>query len=100
LVLAMESRALAGSDRLTGLVVRVDAGKGTLLVLENGHHAEVMVGKDCLFLDDQGDPLEGLTAVQVGDHVRHELILQHEKASVGQVITILRPAWRMLESPE
>lgn len=86
--------------RLTSLVVKVDPTKGTLLLTENGHSDELVVGRFSVLFDDQGKRLKALKALQVGDYVYEECIHQKDGQSIAREIRILRPAWRMLESPE
>lgn len=100
-VLMMGSEAY-NSDfhRSTGLVVKVDPAKRTVLLAKNGHYHELLVGPGGVVLDDRSNALQGLIALQVGDYVSEECILQKGGLSIARKISVLRPAWRMLESPE
>ena len=86
--------------RSTSLLVKVDSLRGTLRLIENGHSQELVVGRFSALFDDQGNRLKTLKALRVGDYVHEECILQKDGQSVAREIRILRPAWRMLESPE
>ncbi len=101
MALLMGSEAYAaGFHRSTGLVAKVDLTRGTVLLAENGHSRELVVGRSALILDDQGNGLRSLKGLQVGDYVSEECMLQKGGPSIARKISVLRPAWRMLESPE
>ncbi len=100
-VLLMGSGAYSAEfHRSTSLLVKVDPLRGTLRLIENGHSQELVVGRLSLLFDDQGKGLKELKALQVGDYVYEECILQKDGQSIAREIRVLRPAWRMLESPE
>ncbi len=100
-VLLMGSEAYnAEFHRSSGLVVDVDPSKGTVLLTENGHARELVVGRLSLLFDDQGKGLKELKALQVGDYVSEECILRRDGQFIAREIRVLRPAWRMIESPE
>ena len=47
----------------------------------------------------EGDPL-ALEGLQPGDYIRSECVTGEDGRLVAQKIVLLRPAWRMIESPE
>jgi hypothetical protein len=90
----------AGLHRSTGLVVRVDAGLGRVVMKVNGHVHALAVTKATVLRNDWGEPLAGLRALHVGDYVREECVAGPEGKLLARKIELLRPAWRELESPE
>ncbi len=77
MALLMGSEAYAAEfHRSTGQVAKVDLTKGTVLLAENGHSRELVVGRSALILDDQGNGLRSLKGLQVGDYVSEECMLQ------------------------
>lgn len=86
--------------RATGLVVKLDPAKRTVLLAKNGHYHELLVRPGAVVLNDQSKAPQALTALRVGDYVSEECILQKGGLSIARKISVLRPAWRMLESPE
>ncbi len=101
LVLLTGSEAYSGAfHRSTGLVVKVDPAHETLILAENGHSRELVVGRFSTLVNDQGRRLQTLKALQVGDYVYEDCILRKDGQSIAREVRILRPAWRMLESPE
>lgn len=89
-----------GLHRSTGLVVRVDSGRGSVAMKLNGHVHTLAVTKATVLRDDWGEPLAGLRALHVGDYVREECVAGPEGKLLARKIELLRPAWRELESPE
>ena len=83
-----------GFHRSTGLVVKVEPTKGTVLVAENGYTRELVVGRFALLFDDHGNGLKALNALQVGDYVYEDCILRKDGQSIAREIRILRPAQR------
>ena len=98
LLLAVEASAV--SHRSTGLVVKVNSANGTVVLLENGHQLDLIVGRDTVLLDDRGHRFYALKALQVGDYIRDECNSRGSGPSIARNISVLIPAWRMLESPE
>jgi hypothetical protein len=98
LLLAVEASAV--SHRSTGLVVKVNSAIGTVVLLENGHQLDLIVGRDTVLLDDRGHRFYALKALQVGDYIREECTGRENGPSIARNISVLIPAWRMLESPE
>ena len=71
--LALVMVVLMGSEaysiefhRSTGLVVKVEPPKGTVLIAENDYIRELVVGRFALLFDDHGNGLKTLKGLQVG----------------------------------
>ncbi len=86
--------------RSTGMVVKVDPTKRTVLLAKNSHYHELLVGPGDVVLDDRSKAMKALIALQVGDYVSEECIFQKGGPSIARKINVLQPAWIMLESPE
>lgn len=99
LALLMGSEASVDLHRSTGLVVKVNPDKGTVLLSVNGHHLELIVGSGTVLLDEQGQTLNALKALEVGDYVREECIVQKDGLHIAARISVLTSVWRMLEIP-
>jgi hypothetical protein len=93
--------ASAGSHQSTGLVVRVDPANRTVVLVENGlHQLALIVRRATLLLDDQGRSLRTLKGLHVGDYIREECDPRGSGPALARRISVVIPAWRMLESPE
>jgi hypothetical protein len=92
--------ASADAHRSTGLVLRVNSADGVVDLLENGQQVELIVVQGTALIDDQGKRLQTLGALQIGDYVREECNRRNNGPSIARNISVLIPAWRMLESPE
>ena len=91
----------AESHQSTAMVVKVDPAKRTVILWETGHSHELVLAQSALLRDDHGMGLKGLKALQVGDYVYEDCILGKDgRSSIAREIRVLRPAWRMIESPE
>jgi hypothetical protein len=67
---------------------------------KNGHTLELAVGPGSLVLDDRDKARKALKNLQVGDYISEECILQTVGPSIARKISVLRPAWKTLDSPE
>ena len=91
----------AASHQSTAMVVKVDPAKRTVILWESGHSHELVLAESALLRDDHGLGLKGLNALQVGDYVYEDCIFgEGRRTSIAREIRVLRPAWRMIESPE
>lgn len=90
----------AGPHHSTGLVVGVNTDQRVVIMRVNGHVHDLIVTKATVLKDDWGEPLAGLKALQVGDYVREHCATGPEGKRLARKIEVLRPAWRMWESPE
>ncbi len=84
----------------TGLVVRVSPSQGIVVMKVNGHTHELTVTTATVLRNDWGEPLRHLQALQVGDYVREECVPESGRRNLARRIEVVRPAWRMLETPE
>jgi hypothetical protein len=79
--------------------VLVAAGPGAVTLLENGRRLTLVLGDTTAIFDDLGQPLSA-AGLGPGDYVREECTRQADGQSLARRITVLRPAWRALGSPE
>jgi hypothetical protein len=93
-------QASAGSHQSTGLVVRVDPAHKTVVLVENGLQLALIVRRATVLFDDQGQSLHTLQALHVGDYIREECDGRGSGPAIARRISVVIPAWRMLESPE
>ena len=92
--------ASADSHQSTGLVVRVDPAHKTVVLVENGLELALIVSRATVLLDDQAQSLHTLQALHVGDYIREECGARGSGPAIARRISVVIPAWRMLESPE
>jgi hypothetical protein len=71
-----------------------------VVLLENGFRLALIVRRATVLLDDRGQSLLSLKALQVGDYVREDCESRESDPFIARKISVLVPAWRMLESPE
>jgi hypothetical protein len=100
LVLFVAVEASADSHRSTGLLVRVDPANKTVVLMENGLQLALIVRQTTVLLDDRGQSLHTLEALHVGDYIREECDSRGSGSAIARRISVVIPAWRMLESPE
>jgi hypothetical protein len=87
------------SDQLKGMVTRVDAQAGQLRLKTDDESLRTLCcGQETEILGEE-QALD-LGALQPGDYVRTESHTDQEGRLLASRIVVLRPAWRMLESPE
>jgi hypothetical protein len=72
----------------TGLLVKVEPTKGTVLIAENGYTRELVVGRFALLFDDHGKGLKALKELQVGDYVYEDCILRKDGQCIAREIRI------------
>ncbi|HSB72592.1 MAG TPA: hypothetical protein VLT62_24965 [Candidatus Methylomirabilis sp.] len=99
-VLLVAVEVSADPHRSRGLLVRVDPAERAVVLVENGHHLKLIVGRDAVFLDDRGQRLHSLEGLHVGDYVREECRHHAAGPPIASQISVLVPAWRRFESPE
>ncbi|HSB72281.1 MAG TPA: hypothetical protein VLH58_07780 [Candidatus Methylomirabilis sp.] len=82
-----------------GMVTRVDRESGHVRVKDDGEaFCTVCCGGETEILAE-GDPLH-LEGLQPGDYIRSECVPGEDGKLLARKIVLLRPAWRMIESPE
>lgn len=87
------------SHHVMGMVTKVDLEAGHLRLKDDGESfCTVCCGGETQILGGE-DPL-ALAGLQPGDYIRSECITGEDGRLVARKIVLLRPAWRMLESPE
>lgn len=88
------------AHRSTGLIVALDHARGTVVMKDEGHRHVLRVAPATALRDDSGGALRGIRGLQVGDYVREDCVRDAEGAYVARRIEVLRPAWKLAESPE
>ena len=87
------------SHQIMGMVTTVDLKAGHVRLKDDGEsfctvccggETQILAGEDSL-------ALEGL---QPGDYIRSECVSGEDGTLLARKIDLLRPAWRMIESPE
>lgn len=87
------------SHHVMGMVTTVDLEAGHLrLKDESESFCTVCCGGETEILGEE-DPL-ALEGLQPGDYIRSECLRGEDGKLVAKKIVLLRPAWRMIESPE
>ena len=85
--------------QVMGMVTKVDQELGHLrLKEESDSFCTVCCGGETQILGGE-DPL-ALEGLQPGDYIRSECVTGEDGRLVARKIVLLRPAWRMIESPE
>jgi hypothetical protein len=98
--LSMNTPVHAEVHKSTGQVVKVNAAKGAMELVEKGRRHKLVMDKGTKFVDEEGQPLKGLKAIQTGDYVREECSFRKDGPSVAKKITILKRAAEVGASPE
>jgi hypothetical protein len=87
------------SHEVMGMVTQVNREAGHVRLKDEGESfCTVCCGGETQILGGE-DPLS-LEGLQPGDYIRSECIAGEDGRLVARKIVLLRPAWRMLESPE
>ena len=87
------------SHQLMGMVTKVDLEAGHVRVKDDGEaFCTVCCGGETQIVGGE-DPL-ALEGLQPGDYIRSECIAEEDGRLIARKIVLLRPAWRILESPE
>lgn len=82
-----------------GMVTVVDPQAGHLRLKEDSESfCTVCCGGETEILGEE-DPL-ALQGLQPGDYIRSECVTGEDGRLVARKIVLLRPAWRIIESPE
>ena len=87
------------SRQVMGMVISVDLEAGHVRVKEDdASFCTLCCGGETHILGEE-EPLV-LGGLQPGDYVRSECVTAEDGRLVASKIVLLRPAWRILESPE
>jgi hypothetical protein len=87
------------SHHVMGMITTVDPEAGHLRLKDDGEaFCSVCCCGETEILGEE-DPL-ALEGLQPGDYVRTECVADEDGRLVARKIVLLRPAWRMIESPE
>ena len=87
------------SHQIMGMVTKIDLREGHVRVKEdNESFCTLCCGGGTHILGEE-HPL-ALDGLQPGDYVRGECTKAEDGRLLASKIVLLRPAWRMLESPE
>jgi hypothetical protein len=82
-----------------GMVTEIDLDSGHIRLKDDDEaFCTLCCGGSTQLLAD-GQPL-GLGGLRAGDYVRGECTLAEDGGLLVSEVVLLRPAWRMLESPE
>ena len=87
------------SRQVMGMVTKVDLKEGHVRLKEDDESFCTLCcgGGTHIFADEEPLVLGGL---QPGDYIRSECVTAEDGRLLASKIVLLRPAWRMLESPE
>jgi hypothetical protein len=87
------------SHQVMGMVTVVDPKEGHVRLKEDNEsfHTLCCGGETTILGDDEPLAVSGL---QPGDYIRSECVTADDGRLIASKIVLLRPAWRMLESPE
>ena len=93
--------AAAAADHAGGgVIVAAPPGEPTLnVILEGGQRWAMLVGEVTEIYDDLGRAIPA-SRLNAGDYVREICARLPDGRIMAKQITVLRPAWRALESPE
>jgi len=87
------------SRQVMGMVTQVDLGEGHVRLKEDDESfCTLCCGGETHILGEE-EPL-ALGGLQAGDYIRSECTTAEDGKLLASKIVLLRPAWRMLESPE
>ena len=87
------------SHQLMGMVTKVDLEAGHVRLKDDGEaFCTLCCGGETQIVGGE-DPLV-LEGLQPGDYIRSECISGEDGVLVDRKIVLLRPAWRIIESPE
>lgn len=87
------------SRQVMGMVTQVDLGEGHVRLKEDDESfCTLCCGGGTQILGEE-EPL-ALGGLQPGDYIRSECTTAEDGKLLASKIVLLRPAWRMLESPE
>ncbi len=87
------------SHQVMGMVTTVDREAGHIRLKDDGESfCTLCCGGETQILGGE-DPL-ALEGLQPGDYIRSECVTEEDGRLVARNIVLLRPAWRILESPE
>jgi hypothetical protein len=88
------------SRHVMGMVTEVDLQEGHVRLREDDESfCTLCCGTGTHVLGGEQEPL-GLAGLQPGDYVRSDCTTSGDGRLSASRIVLLRPAWRMLESPE
>jgi positive regulator of sigma E activity len=87
------------SDQVTGMVTRVDTQAGQVRLKVDDESLCTLCCSQETQIHGEEQVLD-LEALQPGDYVRIEGLTDKDGRLLASRIVVLRPAWRMLESPE
>jgi hypothetical protein len=87
------------SHQVMGMVTRVDLEAGHVRLKDDVESFCTVCCSGTTQILGGEDPL-ALEGLQPGDYIRSECITGEDGRLVARKIVLLRPAWRMLESPE
>ncbi len=87
------------SHQVMGMVTRVDLETGRVRLREDSEAFCTLCCRGETDIRGEEDALD-LEGLQPGDYVRSECIRGEDGELVARKIVLLRPAWRMIESPE
>ena len=100
LALPMNAIVYAEVHKSTGKVVKLRPAKGIIELVEKGRRLNLVMGKGAEILNEEGQPLKGLKAIEIGDYVSEECSFNKDGPSVAKKITIIRRAGAVEGSPE
>lgn len=87
------------SREVKGMVTGIDLAEGRIRLKEDDESF-------CMLCCGEGTQIVGeeeslaLRRLQPGDYIRSDCVASEDGRLVASKIVLLRPAWRMLESPE
>lgn len=87
------------SRQVMGMVTQVDLGKGHVRLKEDDESFCTLCCGGGTHILGEEEPL-ALGGLQPGDYIRSECTTAEDGKLLASKIVLLRPAWRMLESPE
>ena len=87
------------SQQIMGMVTTVDLKAGHLRVKDDGESFCTVCCAEETQIQAGEDPL-ALEGLQPGDYIRSECVSADDGRLLARKIVLLRPAWRMIESPE
>jgi hypothetical protein len=87
------------SRQVMGMVTRVDLKEGNVRLKEDDESFCTLCCNGGTHILGEEEAL-ALARLQPGDYVRGEYTTAEDGRLLASTIVLLRPAWRMLESPE
>jgi hypothetical protein len=95
----MGGERMQTSREVMGMITSVDLKAGHVRLKEDEESfCTLCCGSGTHILGEQ-EPV-ALEGLQAGDYIRSECVTGEDGRLVASKIVLLRPAWRMLESPE